>query len=330
MRRAILAAFILFLLFPVVVAAQSSDIAGGDEILIRINGSDSVEADEAISVAVIIDGNLDITGAVDDVAVVVDGDLAVLDGADVVGDLVVIDGTLTLRSGSRVTGDIFLSNDSEWIVEDGATFTGSVEQGDLSPDLDDDVAWQIVIGSLAGWFGLTLVAIAVAVVFAGIGGRQLWSSAANLSSRPGATILTAVAFWFGLFLLVIPVVLSLVAILALPIIAMVGFAVWFLGMITFGTRLGASITGQSTSDTTMAHPYLASVAGVVVIQLVLLLSLACLLVASLIAWFGDGGSGVSLVFGIPAAIFYVIVWLTGVIGGGALVLRAVNAWSSPT
>ncbi len=329
MRRATIASFILFLLFPAVALAQSSDIADGDEILLRINGSDAVANTEAVNVAVIVEGDLEIAGAVQDVAIVINGDMTALGGSIIDGNLIVIDGTLTLRDGSRVSGDIFLSNDATWIVEDGATFTGAVEQGDLSPDLDDDVAWQLVIATLAGWFGLTLIAIAVAVVFAGIGGRQLWSSAANLTARPGATVIAALAFWLGLFLLVIPIVLSFVALLALPLIALIGFVVWYLGYVAFGTRLGASITGQRTADTSVAHPYLAAVAGVVVLQLVLLLAISGFLVAALVAWFGDGSSGLSVVFGIPALIFHVIIWLAGIVGGGALVLRAMSAWTAP-
>ena len=273
MRQPALLALILFLLIPAAVVAQTSDHADDDEVLVRVNGSDTIEAGEELSVAVVVRGDLDIFGNVEDVAVVVEGDLSIRDGATIDGELVVVDGTLTLRDGSTVDGDIYLSNDAEWVVEDGAVFRGSVHQGDLSPNLDRDVAWRIVLVTLAAWFGSTLIAIVAALVFSGIGGRQLWTSAGNLSARPGITILTALAFWFGLVLLVIPAILSVVAILALPFIAMIAFAVWFLGYVTFGTRLGALITGQRFSDDAIDHPYLASIAGTVVLQLVGLIAI---------------------------------------------------------
>ncbi len=203
-----------------------------------------------------------------------------------------------------------------------------MHQGNLSPNLDRDVAWRIVLVTLAAWFGSTLIAVVAAFIFSGIGGRQLWTSAANLSTRPGATALTALAFWFGLVLLVIPATLSVVAIPALPLIAMIGFAVWFLGYVTFGTRIGALITGQPISDSTVTHPYLASIAGTVVLQLVALIAVGGVLGAGLVAWLGDGRSGLSLAFAIPAMIFYVILFIVGIFGGGALVLRAMSAWSS--
>ena len=344
MRRPALAALMLFLLLPAAVLAQSSEDAA-DGLLLRVNGSDAVAAGEAVDYAVVIDGNLDIAGTIDEAAVVIDGDLdiagtideaavvvegdlAVLNGGVVRGNLVAIDGTVTLRDGSSVTGDIYLSNDASWVREDGATFSGEVHQGDFAPDVDREVAWRIVIVTLASWFGSTLVAITAALIFSGIGGRQLWTSAANLSTRPGATILSALAFWLGLTLLVIPAVLSLVAIPALPVIAMIAIAVWFLGYITFGARLGASISGQPMSDTSVCHPYLASIAGTVVLQLIALVALGFALGAGLIAWFGDGLAGLTLALSIIATVLYVILLVVGAVGGGALVLRAMSAWSS--
>ena len=41
----------------------------------------------------------------------------------------------------------------------------------------------------------------LAVLFAGIGGRQLWSSAALLTERPGPSLLSAFIFWAGLIVL---------------------------------------------------------------------------------------------------------------------------------
>ena len=328
MRRTVILAFLLAALMPVAVLAQTPDDPEDEGVLVRVNGSDSVETGEVLSVAVVVNGDLDIAGDVTGAVVVVDGDTAVLNGATVEGSLVVVDGTVTLRSGATVTGDIYLSEDSVWVMEEGATFTGEVHQGSFAPGIGRDAAWQIVVASLAGWLGATLLAIAAAVIFAGIGGRQLWSSAGFLTARAGATILATVAFWLGLMLITIPLALSFIGILALPVVVIVGIAVWFLGYIAFATRLGASLTGQTIDDDTVDHPYLASIAGVVVLQIVLLIAVGCALAALLAGLLGDGREGLGIVFGVPALLFYVILWLAGLLGGGALVLRALNAWSA--
>ncbi|MEZ4521166.1 MAG: hypothetical protein R3A46_05930 [Thermomicrobiales bacterium] len=330
MWRPALLALLLFTLIPAAVAAQPSRGSDDDEVLVRVNGSDTIDAGERVSVAVIVDGDLEISGELTDFAIVINGDMAVLNGARVDGTLWVTDGTLTLRDGSVVTGDIVLSDNARWEIEDGASFTGDVNDGEFSINLDRDVAWQIVIATLVGWLGATLLAVLGAVVFAGIGGEQLWSGARNLSARPGATILSALAFWVGIALLTVPLALSFVGALAIPAVLMLAMIVWFLGFIAFGTRIGASMTGQHTDDPSVNHPYLSSIAGVVALQLILLVAAGALLGAVIALLFGDGREGLAIVFGIPAGILYVILLIIGVFGSGGVVLRAFDAWSSKT
>ncbi len=98
--RQLLALF-LFLLIPAAVVAQTADNANEDEVLVSVNGSDTIDAEESLSVAVVVKGDLDIFGAVSDVAVVVEGDLSIRDGATIDGNVIVVDGKLTLRDGSR-------------------------------------------------------------------------------------------------------------------------------------------------------------------------------------------------------------------------------------
>ena len=327
MWRPLILALTILILIPSSLAAQTSEVTDDDEILVRINGSDEVEADESVGVAVVISGDLGLYGEITGVAIVIDGDMFVLDGAVIDGDLVVVDGDVTMRDGSVVNGDLYLSNDAQWTLENGATFNGDVQRGDWSPDIDDDIAWQFVIGALASWFGMTLLAIISAVVFSGIGGRQLWSSAANLSFRPGATILAALAFWLALTILVAPAILSVIGIPLIPLMMIIGFIIWYLGYIAFGTRIGAMMTGQRMADANV-HPYLPSIAGVVLLQILALIAIATALAAGLIAWFGDNRETLSLLTAIPGMVIFSLLWIVGLIGGGAIVLRALGAWTS--
>lgn len=131
-KIALIAALLLSLLIPIPATAQEVDTGRDDQVLVRVNGSDSVEAGEVIDVVVIVNGDLEIAGEVKSTTVVVDGDVSVLNGARVDGALVVVDGTLTLRDGSVTDADIFLSDSSTWIQEEGAVVTGDVRQGDFN------------------------------------------------------------------------------------------------------------------------------------------------------------------------------------------------------
>ncbi|HLT19432.1 MAG TPA: hypothetical protein VKZ96_08255 [Thermomicrobiales bacterium] len=324
-KIALIAALLLSLLIPIPATAQEVDTGRDDQVLVRVNGSDSVEAGEVIDVVVIVNGDLEIAGEVKSTTVVVDGDVSVLNGARVDGALVVVDGTLTLRDGSVTDADIFLSDSSTWIQEEGAVVTGDVRQGDFNFRLSGSGAWRLALFSFVLWLGSTVVALLVALVFAGIGGRQLWESALNLTRRLGATVLTTLAFWVGAGLIMIPLALSGIGWALIPVVIMTGIAVWYLGYIAFGTRIGALMAGRRMGDVPDRHPYLQAIGGTLLLQLVLLLAMAGL-VAGLIA--GNLGDGLGLLFSAPATILLFLLWLAGILGGGALVLKAVSAWSA--
>lgn len=324
-RIALIALLLCSLLIPSTAAAQERDADDDGEVLVRVNGSDSVEAGERLEVVVIVRGDLEISGEVTDATVVVDGDVSVLNGGRVDGALVVVDGTLTLRDGSVTDADIYLSDDAVWVQEEGAVFTGEVRQGEFGWELDSSGAWRLALLAFVIWAGSTLVALLLALAFAGIGGRQLWESARNLTARMGATMLVTIAFWVGLGLILIPLALSGIGWLMIPVIFITGVAVWTLGYVAFATRIGALLTGRRMSDVPEAHPYLQAISGTLLLQLVLLVAMAGV-VAGLIA--GNLGSGLGLLFGGPAAFLYVLLWLAGILGGGALVLKAINAWAA--
>ena len=326
MRYLAFVAMLLASLGPSSAAAQEATPSPSEDgVLVRVEGSDRVDAGETLAVAVVVDGDLVVDGTVREVIVVVNGELTVANGGRVDGSIIVVDGRLVMRDGSRVTADVFLPGDSEWILEEGARFTGTV---DPDTTIDSSTAWQMVLGTFIVWIGMTLLLVGAAIVFAGIGGRQLWSTARNLSSRPGATVLTTICFWLGISLVAVPLILSGVGVLALPGLIILATVVWFLGYIAFATRLGSSLSGRRIRDTEIAHPYLPSVAGTLILQLVLLIALAGGLATVLSALLPDEPGNLGLVFAIPAIILQFVLFVAGLLGGGALVLRGLEAWSS--
>jgi hypothetical protein len=322
----ILAALFLVLVPATALAAQAGDDGDPeDEILVRVNGTQRILADEHIGVAVIVNGDVEVSGRIENTLVVIDGDAALLSGSMVSGDIVIVEGTLTLRDGSVTSADIHLRGDSSWIREEGAVLNGEVREDDF--DIGSSTAWSIVLVALLGWLGTTLIMVVAAIVFAGIGGRQLRGSALNLSARPGATVLTTLAFWLGLSLLTVPLFLAVIGAFALPVMFVTGLVVWFLGYVVFATRIGSIVSGRDLDDPTIAHPYAPAIAGTLVLQVLLLLAVGGTLAALLVALFADDAGAAGLLLGVPTLIVYVLLWLVGIVGGGALVLRAVAAWT---
>jgi hypothetical protein len=329
-RQLIVLAVVVLALLPAGAVAAQPDVGDDpdDEVLVRVNGSQHIGPEEHLGVVVIVRGDLVVEGRVDNTLVVVDGDAAFLRGSQVDGTVVIVEGTLTLRDGSNTSADIHLGGDSSWIREEGAILSGEVRDDEF--DIGSSTAWSIILVTMIGWLGTTLILVVAAIVFAGIGGRQLRGSALNVTRRPGATVLAALAFWLGLALLAVPLLLSGIGALALPVMFATGLAVWFLGVIVFATRIGAIVTGRDLDDPEVNHPYGPAIAGTLVLQVLLLLAVGGLLASLLVALFADDAGPAGLLLGIPTFIVYVLLWLVGIVGGGALVLRAMAAWTNGT
>lgn len=326
-RQLFILATLLLALLPSSAAAQDGDDGDPeDEVLVRVNGSERVGPEELIGVVVIVNGDVEVEGRIENTLVVVDGDADLLNGSQVDGDLVIVDGILTLRDGSTTSADIHLNGDSSWIREEGAVFTGEVNEDGF--DIGSSTAWGFVLVALVAWLGTTLIMVVAALVFAGIGGLQLRGSALNLTARTGATVLATLAFWLGLSLLAVPLFLSAIGAFALPVMFVTGLVIWFLGYIVVATRVGAIITGRDLDDPGIAHPYVPAIAGTLVLQVLLLLAIGGMLAALLAALAADDADQLGFIFGGPTLFLYFVLWLVGIVGGGALVLRAVAAWSS--
>src|SRR5687768_11786955 len=116
-RSAALLVFLFGLVFMIPAAAFAQDATptadgtptaeltanltdGEDSALIKLNGNTQVAAGDTIENAVVINGNINVAGTVEDTVLVVQGD-AVVTGT-INGTISVVRGTLTLESGSTV------------------------------------------------------------------------------------------------------------------------------------------------------------------------------------------------------------------------------------
>lgn len=220
------------------VTANLSD--GEESVLLKINGNTQVAPGDTIENAVVINGNINVAGTVEDTVLVVKGD-AVVTGT-INGTISVVRGTLTLEPGSTVK-DVMLV-DSELNRADGATVTGEIEDRGL----DFSFGRGLAVFSLLWWIGMTIVALVAAGIFAWLGRKQLFGSVGTLKTDFVKSLITAIVLWILLPLGAALILFTLVgAPLALLVLLVILPALWLLGMIVVGTWLGSFIINPTTT-----------------------------------------------------------------------------------
>ncbi|MEA2515017.1 MAG: hypothetical protein QOJ59_4506 [Thermomicrobiales bacterium] len=293
-RRIVLLAMFVFLLWPVSVAAQNNADAKDDDVLVRVNGPITVAQNEVLDTVVGVSNDVTVDGTVRDTLVVVDGNATV--NGRVESDVVVISGTLNLGPTAMVNDVTLVRSDLN--RDPGATITGDLEE--RSELFNISFGWGSFIFSLLFWLSTTIVVLVAGVLFALFGGRQLVGTAALLTERVGASLVTALIVWIGLPILAI---LAFVTVIGIPLgIAIFVFlmpVLWFLGYLVSGTRLGLAIVRTADPIADRGRLVLAAVVGLLIFQLI-----------GLIPFIGG-----------------LLVFLAGWVGSGALVYLAFRGWS---
>ena len=286
------------LLFPLVMlalllfpsVALAQDSTTNDDVLIRINGPINVGASETAGTVVIVSDNTNIAGIVEHDLVVVDGDATVT--GTVEGNVTVISGTLNLRPASRVAGDVNLVR-SDLNRAPGATVEGSLTRSSFEWS-----SWNFLAFSIYLWISFTIAIVIAGLIFAAVGGRQLTSAGNLIVNRLGSTIITAIIVGIGIPILAVVAMLTVLGIpLGIGLLLFLIPALWFFGYLVAGTKLGYTILRRRQSD----HPYLAAALGLFVLQII-----------GLIPFLGG-----------------LVTFIAGILGTGAIVLLAWNAWRGP-
>ena len=279
---------ILLLLFPGVALAQGS--TSTDDLLLRVNGPITVNANEEVGTVVVISDNAVISGIVRHNLIVVDGTATVT--GTVEGTVTIVSGTLDLRGGSRVAGDVNLV-DSNITRASGATIEGTQNNSSFEWS-----SWELFAFSVFLWISMTIAIIVAGLIFAAVGGRQLTTAGNLIVQQPGATILAALIVGIGV---PIVAVVAMATVLGIPLgIGLLLFlvpALWFFGYLVAGTKLGAVILRQQASN----HPYLAAALGLILLQAI-----------GLIPFLGG-----------------FVGFVAGIVGTGAFVLLGWHAWRGP-
>ncbi len=290
MRWRLLVLLNILLLALVPAVALAADNGQSDDVLVRVNGPVNLGANERVGTLLVVSDNASIAGTVSDAFVIVDGDATI--SGQVNGDVVVVRGTVTLQPTAHVTGDVNVARGNV-VTESGATIDGSIVHRSY-----DWSGWDFFLFSIYLWISLTIVILIAGLIFAAVGGRQLTGSANLISNQTGGTILAAIIVGIGIPILAVLAMLTILGIpLGLGLLIFLIPALWFFGYLVAGTKIGAVILRQQDNP----HPYLAVVLGLILLQLI-----------GLIPFIGG-----------------FIAFIAGILGTGALVLYAWNAWRGP-
>lgn len=264
----------------VLPATASADDGKNDTngFTLRVTGDLHIPPSEIVGAVVVIDGNVTVDGTVTDSLTVISGN-AIINGT-VKGDTTVISGTLDLRSGAQLEGINLI--DSDFLRADGVTVVGAIDQRD---------GFEIPAGVLAAlsvyfWVAMTFTVVVSGLVFATIGGRQLNEAVRVSTAQPSNTLIGTVAFWLVVPALAVGAMLTLVGIpLGLGVLLFVLPAVWFLGYIVAGSAIGKLVLHRSHNT---GRPFAATVLGLVLLQLGLIVPVIGGIVALLAGVWGAG------------------------------------------
>jgi hypothetical protein len=282
----LLGALLALLLPATALAADSTSTEG---LIFKIGGATTVGPAERVDSVIVINGDVLLQGTATSTLWVIHGD-AVVSGR-VNGDVMVVDGTLTLQPGA-VVKNVSLVRGT--LAQDpGASITGDLNERSAFVSF----GWGPDLFSFTFWLATTIPLILAGLLFAWLGGAQLRHAGATLSGQPGASVLAALVAGIGLPILGVLAILTLIGIPIGVVILASAPVLWVLGYLVTAGRIGAAIVGRVTHGELPDHPYLATSAGVVAVQLI-----------GLIPFLGG-----------------VVVALAGMIGTGALALLAFHA-----
>ena len=268
-----------FLLVPGVAAAQAQ--GEDDGFVLRVNGVTTVGANETIDGVVAISGDVVVDGRLTGGLWVIDG-VASVNGT-VGGDVMVIDGTLDLASGATVENVTLVR--SELNQAPGATITGELSERSEFVHF----GWGWTAFSVLFWIGTTLVVLAAGLAFAALAGRQLAGAGGTLTTRAGESIVTALVLWVGLPILTVVAFLTVVGIpLGIAILVVVLPALWVLGYLVAGARLGVYLARLLGRPAAGERPYLATALGLIAFQVIGLVPFLGGLVVGLAGLAGSG------------------------------------------
>ncbi len=229
MRRVAVALLVLACT-PASAAGQAADESqSGDRVV--ITGPVSIERGESADDVVVIDGPVSVAGRVRGDLVVVSGTLRLSGTVD--GDVVTAADRAILGPRARVGGDL-IYGDEKPRVPSSATIGGEVDRVNFD-EITDPAGF---VGAAALWIAMSVSALVLGLVLLWLAPRALDAAFAAASTSIGPTIGWGLLLFFGLPLLAVIALVTLVGIplgvallLALLPLYAIGYttSAWILG-----------------------------------------------------------------------------------------------------
>jgi hypothetical protein len=275
-------------LLPSLVFADDGNQS--DDVLIRIGADVRIAPGEKVGSVIVIDGNALIDGEVQGTVFVASGNATV--SGKVNGDLTVIRGDIDLLPSAHLNN--VTSIRGELKRAEGVTIAGDINERDGF----GFPAAVIAAFSVLFWAGISAAVVAAGLIFAAVGGRQLTQSAQAMTRDAVSAIVGVVFLWVA-----VPAIagVAIVTLIGIPFgVGLLVFALpalWFIGYIVAGARLGSALvglTGRATGD----HPFAATTLGLALLQLLVLVPV---LGALIVLFAGVWGAGAVAVIAYRAA-----------------------------
>ncbi len=251
-------AVLLGIAAPAALAAEPT--SSSRSFVLSVDRDVDVPVGDHIETLVVVRGDANVAGSVDSL-VVVDGTATLT--AATAGSLVVVNGTADLGAGSTVTGDVRTYSGSVNRASD-AIVGGTVRAADT-----DLAAFALLLIPLflVLLVGFGLAGLAVALLVAAFGARQVRHAESLISDEPGTVLVAGIV---GSVVLPILALLATVTIVGAPIglgaLFLVLPALAFIGWIVAAIWIGDWILGRSGGPRA-ERPYAAAIVGVLILAL---------------------------------------------------------------
>lgn len=204
MRRVALAVLLLLAAAPASAAGQASDGSSVDDQVV-ITGPVTVDRGESVGDVVVLDGRVSVAGRVRGDLVVVNGAVRISGTVD--GDVVAVAGRATLARGARIGGDL-VYGDERPVVPSGATVEGEVKRVNVG-EIADPLGF---VGAAAVWIAVSVSALVLGLLLLWLGPGALEAAWEAARTRLGAAIGWGLLLFFGLPILAVIALITLVGI----------------------------------------------------------------------------------------------------------------------
>jgi cytoskeletal protein CcmA (bactofilin family) len=265
MRRLALALMILAVA-PAGAAAQVVDGSfTGDRVV--ITGPVAIDRGETADDVVVIDGPVSVAGRVRGDLVVVSGTLRI--SGTVEGDVVAVADRAALGPGARIGGDLVYA-DKRPLVPRGATVEGDVKRVSVG-EITDPVGF---VGAAALWIAVSVSALVLGLLLLWLAPRALDAAFAAASTSLGLTIGWGLLLFFGLPILAVVALVTLVGIPLGVALLLALLPLYAIGYTTSAWLLGRRLVGPPRGRV------LSFLAGIAILRL-----LAIIPIVGGIVWF---------------------------------------------